>query len=112
MQENEKITVDSDLDTWYGVTASGEKVAITEVSLFEFTSLLANVEDPVLAAKGKELFEKSKTDFYLEMHDGTRLGKSIRAMADNGLVEIAAELTQDAKQTNIKNGFLDPDPWV
>jgi hypothetical protein len=112
MQENEKITVDSDLDTWYGVTANGDKVAITEVSLFEFTSLLANVEDPVLAEKGKELFEKAKTEFYIEMHDGTRLGKSIRAMVDNGLVEIAAELTQDAKEMNIKNGFLDPDPWV
>ena len=112
MQENEKITVDSDLDTWYGVTATGEKVAITEVSLFEFTSLLANVEDPILAAKGRDLFKKAKTEFYLEMHDGTRLAKSIRAMADNGLVEIAADLTQDAKEANIKSGFLDPDPWV
>lgn len=112
MIENEKITVDTELDTWYGMTTNGQKVAITEVDLLEITSILANVEDIELREKGKLLFEKAKTDLFLEMHDGTKLAKSIRALADNGLVEMSQELTQDAKNMNVQNGFLECDPWL
>lgn len=112
MNEIEKVTADTDLDTWYGVSPTGDKVAITEVSLFEFTSLMANAEDKEVANKGRELFELAKTAFYLEMHDGTKLGKSLRALMDNGLVEVAQELGQFAKETNLANGFLDCDPWT
>ena len=111
MNEIEKVTADTDLDTWYGLSPTGDRVAITEVSLFEFTSLMANAEDPEVASKGKELFEKAKTAYYVEMHDGTRLAKSIRAAMDNGLVEVAQELGQFAKESNLANGFLDCDPW-
>ena len=33
-------------------------------------------------------------------------------LLDNGLEEIANELTQDAKNTNLANGHLDCDPWL
>lgn len=112
MNEIEKVTADTDLDTWYGLSARGDKIAITEVSLFEFTSLMANSVDKATADKGKELFELAKTAFYIEMHDGTRLGKSLRALMDNGLTDVAQELGQFAKETNLANGFLDCDPWT
>lgn len=111
MNEIEKITADTELDTWFGVLPNGERVAITEVSLFEFTSLMANAEDVEVAKKGKELFEQAKTAFYIEMHDGTRLVKSLRAALDNGLPEVAKELGEFAKESNLANGFLDCDPW-
>jgi len=112
METIDKITSESDLDTWYGITKNGEKVAITEVSLLEFTSLLANAEDVEVSNKGKDLFEKAKTDFFIEMHDGTKLAKSLKAMVENGLEELAKELTEFAKETNLKNGYLDNNPWT
>lgn len=112
MVEQEKITVDTEFDMWFGVTESGEKCAITEISLLEFTSELANVEDEKLRELGEVLFEQAKNANYIVMHDGTRLAKTIRAATDNGLVELAEELTQDAKNMNLANGFLDCDPWL
>ena len=112
MTENEKITADTELDTWFGETVDGQKCAITEIDLLEVTSILANVEDDALREKGKELFEAAKTATYLVMHDGTKLAKTLRAALDNGLVELSQELTQDAKNMNLNNGFLDSDPWL
>lgn len=111
MVENEKVTADTDLDTWYGLSPKGDKLAITEVSLLEYTSAMANSSDHEEATIGKELFEKAKTDFFIEMPDGVKLAKSLRAAMNNGLVEVATELSQFAKDTNLKNGFLDCDPW-
>lgn len=112
MIQNEKITADTEFDTWFGETTSGQKCAITEIDLLEVTSLLANVEDSALRELGVKLFEAAKNDVYLVMHDGTRLAKTLRAALDNGLTELSQELTQDAKNMNLNNGFLDCDPWL
>lgn len=107
-----KITVNTELDTWYGITKSGQLVAITEVDLMEFTSALANSSDPETQKQGQILFEKSKNENYIEMHDGTVLVKRIREAIDNNLLEITQDLLESAKLQNIKNGFLDPDPFT
>jgi len=112
MEENEKITADTEFDTWFGQTVDGQKCAITEIDLLEITSILANVEDSALRELGKTLFESAKNDVYLVMHDGTRLAKTLRAALDNGMVELSQELTQDAKNMNLNKGFLDCDPWL
>lgn len=106
----EKITINTEFDTWYGVTSVGERIAITEISLAEFLSYLSNVEDNKLAEIGKILFQKSKTDNYIEMHDGTKLIKTIKEALDNNLIEIAQDLIESAKLENIKNGFENADP--
>ncbi len=110
MLVNEKIKLDTEFDTWFGVKTNGERVAITEVDLLEFTSLLANVEDENLRKIGKELFEKAKNDNYIEMHDGTKLVKNIQEALNNNLPEIAQDLFESAKLQNINNGFENPSP--
>jgi len=110
MLPEQKITANTEFDTWYGQTTYGERIAITEISLAEFLSLLSNVEDQNLSQIGKDLFEKSKTDNYMIMHDGTKLVKTIQAALDNGLIEISQDLIESAKLQNIKNGFEDADP--
>lgn len=110
IHDNEKITKETELDTWYGITKNGDKVAITEVDLLEFTSLMANSELEDDRVIGQLLFEKAKNDFYIEMHDGTKLGKSIKALLDNNLLDTARDLIQFAKEQNIRNGYLEFEP--
>lgn len=108
---DEKITIDTELDTWFGETPRGDKVAITEVSFFEILSLMANSSNEKEKQIGTLLFEKAKTDNYIEMHDGTKLAKNIKSLLDNGMLEIANQLVQDAKFQNRKNGYLNTDPF-
>ncbi len=110
MFDNEKITKNTELDTWYGITKDGNKVAITEVDLMEFTSFMANSEDENTREVGKQLFEKSKNDTFLIMHDGTKLGKTINALLENNVLDVASDLIMFAKEQNIKNGHLDINP--
>jgi hypothetical protein len=110
MFDNEKITKETELDTWYGITQDGQKVAITEVDLLEFTSYLSNIANEQEAEKGKQLFECAKTKNYIEMPDGTRLGKTIKDLLENNLLEVANDLVEFAKEQNIKNGHLDFQP--
>lgn len=110
MFDKEKITKDTELDTWFGVTKDGQKVGITEVDLLEFTSILANSEDEQVAEVGKLLFEKAKSDFYIEMHDGTRLVKNIKSAFEHNMLEVAADLVQFAKDQNVRNGHLEIEP--
>lgn len=110
--DNEKITTETELDTWYGLSPNGTKIAITEVSLFEYLSELENAQDPELAKIGAKLFAISKTDNYIEMPDGAILCKTIKEMIDHNMTEFASELLFDAKLQNIKNGYSNPDPMV
>jgi hypothetical protein len=110
LEKEDRITIETELDTWFGETRTGQKCAITEVSLFEALSQMENSANPEEALIGKELFEKSKTENYLEMPDGTRLCKNIKEMRDHGMMELAMQLSFDAKLQNIKNGYANPDP--
>ena len=110
MFENEKITKETELDTWYGMTEDGNKVAITEVDLLEYTSLLANSVDETVREIGGKLFEAAKTTNYIEMPDGTKLGKNIKELLQNNVLEVANDLIAFAKEQNIKNGHLDFEP--
>lgn len=112
MKENEKITINTELDTWYGITKLGDRVAITEISLLELTSQLANVENVELANVGKVLFKQAKSDNYIEMHDGTKLVKNIKEALDHGMIEIAQDLLESSRIQNKNNGFADPDPMT
>lgn len=110
--KEDKITINTELDTWYGVTKGGQLVAITEIDLMELTSLLANSMDPEMAQTGERLFEESKTNNHITMHDGTILVKTIKEALAHNLIEVSQDLLESAKLQNIKNGFLDPDPFT
>jgi hypothetical protein len=101
LSDNNKMTVFTELDTWYGETPDGTKSAITEISMLEVIEL--GFRDPVL-------LEKAQTEDFIVLPDGAKFGKTIKALRENGLTELAMELTSMAKQMNVANGFEDPDP--
>lgn len=98
----EKITIVSELDCWYGMTLTGEKCAITDISLEEYVTSLNN----------EELLEKVKSEYFIVMPDGAKFGKRIIDIRNNDMPELAAELTYFAKMQNIRNGFGEPDPNI
>lgn len=99
--EKSKITIDTELDVWYGEMLDGTKTAITEISLLE--AIAHGFGD-------KNLKEEIETKNLIILPDGTRLGKTIRAIRDDGMIELAAELSNFATQQNIRSGFSDPNP--
>lgn len=111
IHDNEKITVNTELNTWYGETTNGDKVAITEITLFEMLSLMAHSINETEANIGAILFEKAKSANFIEMHDGTRLAKNINELLNHDMIEIANQLIHDAKIQNRKNGYLNTDPF-
>jgi hypothetical protein len=110
IKDDEKITKTTELDTWHGMDVNGNKIAITEVDLLEYTSLIANSQNENHRKIGEKLFESAKNDFYIEMPDGARMGKNIQALLDNRLLEVANDLIHFAKEQNIKNGYLEFEP--
>lgn len=101
INEKQKINLDTELDCWYGQTVDGVKTAITETSLLEVVELVF---------QDLALLQKVKTEIFVIMPDGTKFGKTIRSVIENGMPELGSELLSFAKQQNIINGFADPDP--
>jgi len=101
---NTKVTVDTELDHWFGQSQSGDKCQVTDISMLEIIELGFHREDLL------ELIEDGAN--FVELPDGAKFARTIRALRDNGLSEIAGELTLFAIQQNMKNGFEDASPEV
>lgn len=101
LKENTKITSETELDHWFGQTPNGDKCQITEISMMEIIEC---------GFCDKELLQKAMTEDFITLPDGAKFGKTIKALRENGLAEIAGELKFFALQQNLQNGFADPDP--
>lgn len=101
INSNNKITIETELDHWFGQTKAGEKCQITDIGLLELIEC---------GFGAKHLLPIAEKEDFIELPDGTQFGRTIKALRENGLGELASELTLFATQQNISNGFIDPSP--